>query len=118
VAIFTSHLVHLPDELVDVFLTVTKVTTLDEVLELSLAEATGGIVKLEWPEEVGCLLEVGADSIDLVNQVLHADDAVLSKVLLNDLVVGQGDTLLVDLAITALLDNVSLAQNTGTICLL
>jgi hypothetical protein len=53
-----------------------------------------------------------------VNQVLHADDAVLSKVLLNDLVVGQGDTLLVDLAITALLDNVSLAQNTGTICLL
>ena len=37
-----------------------------------------------------------------MDQVLHAYDAVLSQVLLNQLVVGQRDALLIDLAVTAL----------------
>jgi hypothetical protein len=37
-----------------------------------------------------------------VDEVFHANDAVLAEVLLNDLVVGQGNALLVDLAISAL----------------
>jgi hypothetical protein len=37
-----------------------------------------------------------------VNEVLHTDDAVLAKVLLDDLIVGQRNALLVDLAISAL----------------
>jgi hypothetical protein len=90
-----------------VLLTVTKVTTLDVVLELASAEATSGVGELEGPEEVGGLLEVGADGVDLVDQVLHADNAVLGKVLLDDGVVGEGNALLVDLGVSALVDELA-----------
>ena len=50
--------------------------------ELTLVEAAGGRGELEWPEEVAGLLEVGANSVDLVNEVLNADDAELAKSLL------------------------------------
>ena len=85
-------------------LSVTQVTTLDEVLELAGSETTSGVGQLERPEEVASLFEVGADGVDLVNQILHTDDAVLAEVLLNDGVVGEGNALLVDLSVTALVD--------------
>lgn len=99
-----NHLVHLSDESVDGLLTVAKVTTLDEVLELAGAETTVGVAELEGPEEVGGLLEVGADGEDLVDEILKADDAVLAEVLLNDGVVGKSNTLLVDLSVSSLVD--------------
>ena len=102
-----KRLVHLLDEGVDEVLAVAKVTTLDEVLELARAEATGGRGQLEGPQEVGGLLEVGADGVDLVDQVLNADDAVLAEVLLDELVVGDGQALLVDLAVAALVDKLT-----------
>jgi hypothetical protein len=77
------------------------------VLELASAESTSGVGELERPEEVVGLLEVGADGIDLVDQILHADDAVLAEVLLNDLVVGESDALLVDLSVAALVDELT-----------
>jgi len=40
--------------------------------------------------------------VDLVDEILHADDAVLTEVLLNDGVVGQRDPLPVDLTVTTL----------------
>lgn len=102
-----SFLVHLADESVDVLLTVTKVTTLDEVVELPGPESTSGVGELEGPEEVGGLLEVGADGVDLVDEILNADDAVLAEVLLDDGVVGERDALLVDLAISTLVDELT-----------
>jgi hypothetical protein len=103
-----SHsLVHLADETVDGLLAVAKVTTLDKVLELAGTEATVGVAELEWPQEVGGLLEVGADGVDLVDEILHADNAVLAEVLLDDGVVGQGNALLVDLSVTALVDKLA-----------
>jgi hypothetical protein len=82
------------------------------VQELAWTEASSRVGELERPQEVGSLLEVGPDSEDLdsvsiyslssaidetylVDQVFHADDAVLAKVLLDDGVVSQGNTLLV-----------------------
>lgn len=100
----TASLVHLADEGVDLLLAVAEVTTLDEVLELAGAEAAGGVGELEGPQEVGGLLEVGADGVDLVDEIFHADDAVLAEGLLDDGVVGQGDALPVDLAVAALVD--------------
>jgi hypothetical protein len=100
-------LVHATDELVDEVLPVTKVTTLDEVLELPWAEATGGRGQLEWPEEVAGLLEVGADGVDLVDEVLDADNAELAEVGLDELVVGDGKALLVDLSVAALVDELT-----------
>lgn len=39
-----------------------------------------------------------------MDQVLNAENVVFAKVLLDDLVVGEGNTLLVDLAVSALVD--------------
>ena len=106
-ASLARRLVHLLDETVDEVLAVAKVTTLDEVLELAGAEATGGRGQLEGPQEVGGLLEVGADGVDLVDQVLNADDAVLAEVGLDEVVVGDRKALLVDLTVSALVDELT-----------
>ena len=70
-------LVHLANEGVDVVLTVTSVTTLNEVVELARVETTVGVGELEGPEEVGDLFEVLPHVVDLVNHVLHAYHVVL-----------------------------------------
>src|SRR3954452_15170868 len=62
---------------------------------------------LEWPQEVGSLLEVGTDGEDLVNQILHADNAVLAKAVLNDGVIGESDALLVDLSVSTLVNKLA-----------
>jgi hypothetical protein len=98
------YLVHAAHKRVDGLLAVAKVAALDEVLELAGLEAARRVAELEGPQEVGGLLEVGADGEDLVDEVLHADDAVLAEVLLDDGVVGERDALLVDLAVSALVD--------------
>lgn len=102
-----ENLVHLADETVDVLLTVTGVTTLDVVLELASAESTSGVGQLEGPEEVVGLLEVGANGVELVDEILHADNAELAEVLLDDLVVGEGSALLVNLSVTALVEKLA-----------
>ena len=107
------NLVHLADESVDVLLTVTSVTTLDEMLDLAGVEATVGVGELEGPEEVVGLLEVGANGVDLVDQVFHADNAVLAEVLLNDLVVGKSNALLVDLSVATLVDELTDSLEVG-----
>ena len=53
------------------------------------------------------MLEVGADGEDFVDQVLHADDAVLAETSLDDSVIGKSNTLLVDLSITTLVDELT-----------
>ena len=107
------NLVHLADESVDVLLTVTSVTTLDEMLDLAGVEATVGVGELEGPEEVVGLLEVGANGVDLVDQIFHADNAVLAEVLLNELVVGKGNALLVDLSVATLVDELTDSLEVG-----
>ena len=88
-------------------LTVAKVTTLDVVLELAGAEATSGVGELEGPKEVARLLEVGAGGEDFVYEILDGEDVVLAKCLLDDLVVGKRDALLIDLAVAALVDKLT-----------
>ena len=53
------------------------------------------------------LLEVGAGSEDLVHEILNGEDIVLAESLLDDGVVGEGDALLVDLAVAALVDQLT-----------
>lgn len=102
-----GNLVHLLDKSIDVLFSVTKVTTLNVVLEFSGSEATSWVAELEWPQEVGSLLEVWTDSVDLVDQVFHANHAELAQVVLDELVVCQGGSLLVDLSISSLVDELS-----------
>lgn len=60
------------NELGDVLLTVTSVTTLDVADKLARTPAAVRVRELERPEEAGRLLEVGSASGDLVDQVLDA----------------------------------------------
>lgn len=83
------------------------------MLELAGAEATVGVGQLEGPQEVGGLLEVGADGVDLVDKILNTDNAVLAEALLNDSVVGKGNTLLVDLSVSTLVDELLDALQVG-----
>ena len=53
------------------------------------------------------LLEVGADGEDLVYEVLDGEDVVFAEGGLNDLVVREGNALLVDLAVSALVDQLA-----------
>lgn len=115
---FTNHdkrnrLVHQLDHAVDVTLTVTSVTTLDVVGELLALESTVGVRQLEGPQELVGVLEIGASSGDLVNQVLDRDDSVLAQVLLDEGVGGDGQTLAVDLGVSTLVDQVADRGNGG-----
>lgn len=83
------------------------------MLELAGTEAAVGVGQLEGPQEVGGLLEVGADGVDLVDEILNTDNAVLAEVLLDNGVVGQGNTLLVDLAVSTLVDELLDALQVG-----
>jgi hypothetical protein len=102
-----SRLDHLLDKSIDVLLPVTKITSFDVMLELPRSETAGRVAQLEWPEEVACLLEVGSDRGDLVDQVFHADDTEFAQVVFDQLVVGEWDALLVDLAIASLVDELT-----------
>lgn len=81
--------------------------------ELSWAETTSRVAELEWPKEVRGLLEVGANSEDLVDQILHADNAVLAKGVLDDGVVGESNALLIDLSVSALVDELTNSLEVG-----
>lgn len=108
-----KNLVHLADQSVDVLLTVAKITTLNEVLELAGTEAASRVGQLERPQEVGGLLEVGANRVNLVDKIFHADDAVLAEGLFNDGVVGQGSALLVHFAVSSFVDKVLYGLQVG-----
>ena len=75
--------------------TVTKVSSLNKVLEFASTESTSWIGELEWPEEVIDLLEIWANRIDLVNNIFYAYDSILSKRFLDESVVGERNTLLI-----------------------
>jgi len=89
------------------------VTYLDEVAELPGPETTSGVAELEGPQEVADLLEIGPYRVNLVDKILHTDNTVLSKVLLDDGVVGEGNALgervgsVLDLSVTTLVDELA-----------
>lgn len=69
--------IHSPDKLVDEVLPVSSITTFDVVVSL-LLKTTEWCLQLEWPQEVVGFLEVRSNGHDLMDQILHADDTMLS----------------------------------------
>lgn len=69
--------------------------------------ATVRVGQLEWPQEVVSLLEVRTDGVDFVDQVIDRQDTVLTQMFFNYLVVGQSNSLLVDLTVTSLVNQLS-----------
>lgn len=72
--------------------------------EFSGSESTSWVGELEWPQEIASLFEVGANGEDFVNQVFHAVDTIFAKVILDKLIVGKRNALLVNLSVTSLVD--------------
>ena len=100
-------LIHVPNQLVYVVLAIAKVAAFNEVLELPRSKSPVRIAKLERPQKVANLLEIGSNSINLVANILNTDDSVLTKLLLDHLVICKWDSLLVDLAVSSLQDQLA-----------
>jgi hypothetical protein len=66
---------HTTDQLVDLVLAVSEITTIDVVVAL-LAPSAGRCVQFEGPEEVVDLLEDASNGEQLVDHVLDALDVV------------------------------------------
>merc|ERR1719360_233703 len=109
----SDNLNHQLEEGVDLVLPVAEVTTLNKVVSL-LPPSAGGVVQLEGPQEVGGVLEVGADSQNLVDQILHTDDAHLAELSLDDVVGGDGGTVTINLDKPTLVDEVTDGLEVGT----
>ena len=111
------------DEIVDLVFSVTEVTTFDEVVgDTSVTSSWAG--EFESPEEVVCLeikvrvhkmkknpvlmftysLEVWSNSENFVDQIFGGLDTNVSNVFVNDGVIRKGNSLTVDLAVSALVD--------------
>merc|ERR1712029_1270180 len=103
---------HLLQQFVYLVLTAAEVTTFDEVVDLLPPPASRG-VQLEGPQEVGCVLEVGADREDLMDEMLHADNAKLAKSSLNQVVGGDGSAVAIDLDETALVHQLAYRLEVG-----
>ena len=65
-------------------------------------ETSSWTSKLEWPQEVVCLLEVWSNCVDLVDEIVNRFDADFAEGFLDDLVIGEGNSLLIDLSISSL----------------
>lgn len=77
------------------------------MVELSLSPTAVRVRQSEWPQEVVHLLEVRANGVDLVDQVLDRHDTVLAQLSLDDLVVGESDSLVSHLTVASLVDQLS-----------
>merc|ERR1719378_425801 len=113
---YHENLDHFLEKGVDEVFSAAKVTTLNEVVGL-LAPSTGGSVHLEGPQEVRGVLEVGSNSDDFMDEILDADDAELSELLLDDVVGSDGCPLAVQLNESTLVNQLAdRLQVGGTPC--
>jgi len=108
-----NNLDHFLEEVIDLVLSVAKVSTLNKVVGL-LSPSTSWVVELEWPQEVRGILEVGSNSQDLVDQVFNADDSKFTKRLLNDLVGSDWGSVSVNLDKSTLVDKITNSLEVGT----
>jgi len=95
------------NQVVDESFTVTGITTFNVVEELALSPHVVGVGELEGPEEVGGFLEVRTNSSNLMDKVFNTDNVVLAERLFNDRVVVDRNTLLVNLGISTLVDQLT-----------
>jgi len=72
-----------------------------------LPPAPSGSVELERPQEVGGIFEVGANSQNLMDKILHTDDAVLSKRVLDNGIGGDRSAVPINLSISPLVYQLS-----------
>ena len=99
----SEHSIH---QVVDEVFTVSPITSSLEGVSF-LGESSSRASKFEWPEEVVGFFEVWADWMDFIDEVFYRNNAMFSKSTLNKPVVGEGNSLFVDLAVASLVDDFS-----------
>ena len=77
------------------------------MLKLPRPKPASRIRQFERPQKIARLLEIRSHSHNLMHQILHTDDTIIAQLLLDDGVVGESDTLLIDFAVAALIDEVA-----------
>merc|ERR1719229_380830 len=108
----TKQLDHFLQEVVDLVLSATEVSTLDEVVGL-LSPSPSWVVQLEGPQEVGSVLEVWSNSENLVDQILNTDNAHLAQLILNDIVGGDWSSVSIDLDKSTFVDEITNSLQVG-----
>ena len=100
-----KNLVHASHQSVDVLLAVTRHATFDVVISL-FGHPTQRRGQLHRPQEVRALLEVRANGVNLVNQIFDANDTLIAQHLLHHAVIRQRNSLLVNLTVTSLVNQI------------
>jgi hypothetical protein len=77
------------------------------MLELALSPTASRIRQLERPQKVVCLLEIWADSVNLVDQILDRFNTIFAEGISDECIVGEGNAGTVDFTIAALVDEVA-----------
>ncbi len=96
---------HSVDQFIDVNISWSMGSLVQVAVSLFL-DSLLGRVESEWEEEICNFLEVLSERVDLVDNVLHASDSVLSKGLVDELVGAQWDFLSVELSKPSLVDEI------------
>lgn len=78
-----------------------------------LGKSSSWASQLEGPEEVVGLFEMRTHSVDFINQILNGVDSVLGKIGINESVVGQRYSLVVDFAVSSLVNEFSYGLSGG-----
>lgn len=72
-----------------------------------LSESSSWASKLESPEEIVGLFEMRTNSVDLIDQIFNGVDSVLGETGIDEPVIGQGNSLVVNLAVSSLVNQFS-----------
>jgi hypothetical protein len=100
------------DKFINLVLSVAPCTSVMVRVSL-LSKSLPGGVELEWPQEVVSFLEVGTKGSDFVDEVFSGSNSVLAELSLNNAVIGEWDSALVNFPISSLVDEVSDCLLTG-----
>ena len=104
--IISQVLIHFSDQTIDLLFPVSAIASFNKVVG-DVSEPSLGAAQLKRPQEVVDLFEGGTDCQDLVNDILNTDDTMLAKNLLDNGVVGEGNTLLLNFAVTTFVDQLT-----------
>merc|ERR1712032_468761 len=97
--------IHPSDQLVDEVLAIAPIAAPGLAKAVAFArEASAWCRQFEGPQEIRCLFEVRPDGVDLVHQVFHAVDTMLTQLRADGLVVHERDAALVYLREPTLVD--------------
>jgi hypothetical protein len=108
---------HLSQQLVDSLLPITRITSLNEMLEFALSPSTSRIAQLEGPQKVVGLFKVGSNRDDFMNQILNTLNSILSKGISDDGIIRQGNSRAIDFSITTFVDEMTDRFEIGfTVC--